>query len=44
MIETEDQRRWWFATHPGTSSSNRDKENRHPKVPTGLRPKESTLT
>ncbi len=23
MIETEDQRRWWFATHPEFSSSHR---------------------
>ena len=23
MIETEEQRRWWFATHPEYSSSHR---------------------
>ncbi len=27
MIETEDQRRWWFATHPEYSSSRRGTRN-----------------
>jgi len=28
MIETEEQRRWWFATHPEYSSSHKGKKNR----------------
>ena len=27
MIETEDQRRWWFATHPEYGSSRRGTRN-----------------
>ena len=55
MIETEEQRRWWFATHPQYSSSRRgirdgaDREGSHDKVdpkkltPTWTRPSSTRL-
>lgn len=38
MIETDEQRRWWFATHPEFSSSNRGNRKRKHKEAAGEAP------